>query len=273
MADRRFGPYDVRLFIDGIYAAPVEHLAHVTSEARREAAVRGWGRPTVDMDVNMFTLAGPDGLTLIDAGTGPFWGPGLGKARAAMAQAGLVPGDVRRVLLTHIHGDHALGLLDGEGRYFPDAEIFAPAGDLAFFTDPAIRDGVPAHRRGGFDVAARIIAAYGERVKPLEAGPVLPGVEAIALPGHTPGHTGYLIGEGAERLMLWGDLVHKPDLQFADPDLCFIYDADAAAGAVSRHGLLRRAAREGWVVSGGHISGFIRIGEEEGLFRALVRSD
>lgn len=264
---RRFGPYEVTIFVDGVYKAPVEHLAHVHSEARRDAAVAGWGRPTVDMDVNLFALAGPDGLTLVDAGTGPFWGPGLGHGRRAMADAGIDPAEVRRVLITHLHGDHALGLFEGAERFFPEAEVFVPTDDLAFFTDAAAKESVPAYRRGGFDITARLLDIYGDRVRRIGQGPVLPGVEAIAMPGHTPGHTGYLIGEGPERLVLWGDLFHTPELQLTDPDLCFIYDADAAEGARSRRAILARAAGEGWTASGGHVSGFVRVEKASGTFR------
>lgn len=236
---RRFGPYEITTFIDGVYRAPIEHLAHATNTALRDAAVAAWSGSTVDMDVNFFALSGPDGLMLVDAGTGPFWGPQLGLGRAALAAAGIEPGDVRRVLVTHLHGDHALGLFGEEGPYFPAADIIVPEPDLAFFGKGALRESVPPYRRGGFDIAARLLATYGDRVKPVGEGSVLAGIEAIAMPGHTPGHFGYAVGEGAERLVLWGDLVHAPAFQLDDPDFCFIYDADPvqalpAAGPSSR---------------------------------------
>lgn len=256
---RRLGSYDVTVLIDGVYQAPIEHLAHASSEAAREAAIAAWGGPTVDMDVNLFLLKGLDGVTLIDAGTGPFWGPQLGLGRAALAEAGVHPDDVVRVLITHLHGDHALGLFGDDGAYFPRAEIVVPKPDLDFFGDGALKETVPTYRRGGFDIAARLLATYGERVRAVTEGPVLPQIEAIAMPGHTPGHFGYLIGEGSEKLILWGDLVHAPALQLDDPDFCLIYDADAAMGAASRRSIFARAANESWVASGGHVSGFVRV--------------
>ena len=264
---RRFGPYDVSIVIDGIYRAPVDALTHARNTAVRDAALVDWPSSTVDMDVNFFVLGGPDGITLVDSGTGPFWGAEFGHGRAALTAAGINPGDVRRVLITHLHGDHALGLFDGEERYFPEAEIIVPKADLAFFTDLAIKESVPSYRRGGFDVARRLLAAYGDRVKETGEGPLLPGIEAIAMPGHTPGHCGYLIGEGNDRLVLWGDLIHAPAFQLADPDFCFIYDADIAEGAASRRRILARAAAEGWIASGGHVSGFVHVEEENAGFR------
>lgn len=255
--------------MDGVYRAPAGHLTHAAAPERAEAIASGWGRPTVDMNVNLFALSGPDGLTLVDAGTGPFWGAELGLARVAMMEAGLRPEDVRRVLLTHAHGDHVLGLLAGEAAYFPEAEVLISQAELAFYTDEAIRASLDAAHRGPFATVEKLVAAYGERLKGFASGPVLPGVEAIPMPGHTMGHTGYLVGEGEERLLLWGDLVHAPALQLADPGICFNYDTDPMLGAQSRRAILKRAADEGWVVSGGHMDGFLRLEQGEGGLRLV----
>lgn len=257
--NRRFGSYEVTTLVDGVFNAPVEHLTHASSEAARAAAVSAWSGPTVDMDVNFFVLRGADGVILVDAGTGPFWGPLLGLGRAALQADGIAPHDVDYVLLTHLHGDHALGLFTDDGAYFPNAQVFAPKPDLEFFGNQALKETVPAYRRGGFDIAARLLDAYNGRVTMVDEGPVLPEIEAIAMPGHTPGHFGYLIGNGTERLVLWGDLVHAPALQLDDPDFCFVYDADPAQGAASRRGIFERASGQGWIASGGHVSGFVRV--------------
>ncbi|WP_429930688.1 AidB family quorum-quenching N-acyl homoserine lactonase [Agrobacterium vitis] len=256
---RRFGHYDVTIMVDGVFRAPIEHLDHASSEVVRNAAVAAWPAPTIDMDVNFFVLSGADGITLVDAGTGPYWGPELGLGRAALERAGISRADVRRVLLTHLHGDHALGLFDQAGQYFPEAEIVVPEADLAFFTKAELKETVPIYRRGGFDIAARLLETYPDRVRPVLEGPVIPGIEMVSMPGHTPGHSGYLIGEGAEKLVLWGDLVHAPKLQLDDPDFCFIYDADARQGADSRRTIFSQAIEKGWTASGGHVSGFVRV--------------
>ncbi|MVA56304.1 AidB family quorum-quenching N-acyl homoserine lactonase [Agrobacterium vitis] len=256
---RRFGRYDVTTMVDGVFRAPIEHLDHASSDVVRNAAVAAWPAPTIDMDVNFFVLSGADGIALVDAGTGPYWGPELGLGRAALERAGISRADVRRVLLTHLHGDHALGLFDQAGQYFPEAEIVVPEADLAYFMKVELKETVPIYRRGGFDIAARLLETYPDRVRPVLEGPVIPGIEMVSMPGHTPGHSGYLIGEGAEKLVLWGDLVHAPALQLEDPDFCFIYDADARQGADSRRTIFSQAIERNWIASGGHVSGFVRV--------------
>lgn len=265
---RRFGAYAVTRLVDGIYKAPTDHLVHLKDPARADAARRDWGAPTFDVPVNCFALSGPDGLTLIDAGAGAAWGPAYGRARDALAKQGVAPADVRRVLLTHFHGDHALGLLDGDAPFFPHAEIWAPAPERAFFTDPRARDTTPEGRRGAFDVAAKVLAAYGARVRSIAAeGAPLAGVETLALPGHTPGHVGYAIGEGEGALLIFGDALHVAALQAGDPDFGFVYDIDPTEAARSRRAALEQAAAQGWIVSGGHIDGFARVARDGAAWR------
>ncbi len=258
---RRFGPYEVLTLVDGVFEAPLDVLIHAEGEAARDGAVTRWAKPKVRIPVNCFALKGADGITLIDAGTGPSWGEAMGHAPAAMAKAGIAPEQVERVLITHLHGDHALGLFDGERARFPNAEIIVPEADFGFFGDEANRAQTPQNRQGGFAITAAVKKHYGDRLHSAPAGSVRPGITLIPLPGHTAGHSGYLI-EGEESLLLWGDALHLSDLQASDPDIGFIYDFDAATACASRSAVLERAAREGWIVSGGHIEGFRRVIEK-----------
>lgn len=255
---RRFGSYDVLILDDGVFEAPLDVLIHAHGQAARDEAVAHWGKPKVSIPVNCFALKGTDGITLVDAGTGPSWGEALGHAPAAMARAGIAPAQVERVLITHLHGDHALGLFDGDHARFPKAEIIVPETDFGFFGDEANRAQTPQNRQGGFAVTAAVKKHYGGRIHPAPAGTVRPGITLVPLPGHTVGHSGYLI-EGEQSLLLWGDALHLSDLQAAVPEIGFVYDFDAATALASRRAILERAAREGWLVSGGHIEGFRRV--------------
>ena len=258
---RRVGAYDVLTLHDGIFEAPLDVLIHADGEAARDEAVARWGKPRVSIPVNCFALKGAGGITLVDAGTGPSWGEAMGHAPGAMAKAGIAPEQVERVLITHLHGDHALGLFDSERPRFPNAEIIVPEADFSFFGDEAKRAQTPQNRQGGFAVTATLKKHYRGRIGPVPAGSVRPGITLIPLPGHTAGHGGYLI-EGDEPLLLWGDALHLSDLQAADPGIGLVYDFDAATAVASRRAILARAAGEGWLVSGGHIEGFRRVVEK-----------
>jgi glyoxylase-like metal-dependent hydrolase (beta-lactamase superfamily II) len=268
----RFGQYDVIQLFDGVFQAPTEVLIHGNGDAARRQLLESWGDKGIRIDVNCFALRGPDGITLIDAGTGDAWGPAYGKARTEMQEVGITPEQVDRVLLTHIHGDHALGLLDGSDAWFPLAEVLVPETDLAFFTDTAARAAQPENRRGGFDIAANLVTAYAGRLRAIPSGPLsgMPGVEAIPLPGHTPGHTGYLLRGPDESLLIWADALHLQDAQTADPEVGLIYDVDPAEAVRSRRRLLKQAAGEGWVVAGSHVTGFGQVQRAGDVFRFVT---
>ena len=255
-AARRFGPYDVTVLLDGIFEAPKTVLTHAAGEDASRQLIDGWPGDKISMDVNCYLLTGPNGVSLIDAGTGDHWGPALGKARAALAAAGVRPEEVDRVLLTHLHGDHALGLLDGDRAWLPRAELLIPERDFAFYSDPAVAETFPPDRRGNFKTAADLARTYAGRIRTIAPGPVegLPGVEAVPLPGHTPGQSGYRIGEGRDSLLIWADAIHLGLPQIEDPEVGLTYDLDPAQAVQSRRVLLEKAARNGWLVTGSHVS-------------------
>ncbi|WP_377296480.1 MBL fold metallo-hydrolase [Rhizobium sp. SGZ-381] len=262
---RRFGAYDVTMLRDGVVQASTDHLVHRRGEdALAQARARIGSFPLV---VNCFLLTGDNGVTLVDAGCGTAWGADFGKARLALADLGIAPQDVDRVLVTHLHGDHVPGLWEDETPYFPRAKILVPEVELSFFTDEAARQSVPEARRSGFGLAAQLIKAYGARVQSIPHGPVLDGIEAVALPGHTPGHTGYRIGAGKDGLLIFADALHLAAYQPQDLDLCLVYDLDADAAARTRLALLAAAAEDGFAVTGCHIDGYGRVEREGHAFR------
>ncbi len=256
---RRIGAFDVSILHDGVFEAPLDVLIHADGEVARNEAVARWGKPKVSIIVNCFALKGADGITLVDAGTGPSWGKAMGHAPAAMEAAGIAPEDVARVLITHLHGDHALGLFDGDKPFFPNAEIIVPEADFGFYGDEANRARTPEKKQGAFAITATLKKLYSGRIRSVPAGEARLGISLISLPGHTYGHSGYLIEGDGESLLLWGDALHLSDLQASDPAIGFVYDFDAATAVASRRGILERAAHENWLVSGGHVEGFRRV--------------
>ncbi len=120
---RRFGLYEVSILHDGFYEAPIDVLTHAAGPAARDGAIATWGRPTLRIVVNCFLLRGPAASPSSIAGTGTAWGEAYGHARTALKSFGLTRESVDRVLITHLHGDHALGLFDGEAAYFPHARV------------------------------------------------------------------------------------------------------------------------------------------------------
>ncbi len=210
--------------------------------------------------VNVFLVESGENTILIDAGTGTAMGPNLGQLDTHLEAAGVAAGDVTHVMATHLHPDHVGGALDDGTASFPDAELVVAQEDVDFWTDPDIRNGAPEDVRGFFDLAVGVTRAYAERTTAFSGEtPVAPGVTAIPLPGHTPGHTGYMIEDGGESLMIWGDIVHVPPMQFADPSVTIAFDTDAERAAATRAEVLDRVVSDRQLVAGAHI-GFPGVG-------------
>ncbi len=227
--------------------------------------------PEPVLDVNAFLIRTAGMLVLVDAGCGDGMGPDAGCVPASLAAAGVAPGDVDLVLLTHMHPDHIGGLLgpDGAAR-FGRARVLAPAADAAVFLDTAIAESVPDEVKPVFAKARAVASAYAGRFGTFEgAGEVAPGISPVALPGHSPGHTGFRVTDGGRSLLIWGDVVHVPAIQFARPDVGMIFDADPALAERTRRDAFVAVANSGEVIAGMHMPrpGFARIAAVGDAFR------
>ncbi|HET6396142.1 MAG TPA: MBL fold metallo-hydrolase [Pseudoxanthomonas sp.] len=183
-------------------------------------------------------------VLLFDTGAGGSLGEGAGKLGAALAAAGVAPGQVTDIFISHYHGDHTGGLLDPQGGpAFPNATIHIAAAEWEH-----LRGLDPETARSSLigDHAA-LVAAMTPRVATFAPGAELvPGVvKAVSTTGHTPGHAAYLIGSGADTLLYVGDTMHHHVVSVQKPEWPIGFDGDAVAGAASRGALLEQAAGSG----------------------------
>jgi len=204
--------------------------------------------------VNAYVVAFPGRTILIDAGGGSGFAPTLGQVAGHLEAAGVAPGDIEAVAVTHLHPDHVGGLTDASGApVFGNAELLVHETEIGFWRDDAIRGQAPEEAKAFFDMARKALDAYGERVRPVKDGEVAPGLTATLLPGHTPGHTGFTVSSGDRALLVWGDIVHAPPLQFARPEIATGFDTDPELGRRTRAGAFDRAASDRLMVAGMHL--------------------
>ncbi len=231
-AEVEVGDLTVFALSDGETVMPVERLVGADAAAMAAAdMVDGQLR----LQVMAFAVRGPEGCVLIDTGAADAWHASLGLLPQAMAEAGVTADEITAVALTHTHVDHISGLaLSDGGLAFPRATVFVPEAEMGLFR---------AEPRMAHVQARAVMMQPGEGI--------MPGVVAVAAPGHEVGHTAFLVGGS---LLIWGDLIHHPAVQFANPDVTWGFDTDADLARATRARLLARVVAECWAVAGAHLA-------------------
>jgi glyoxylase-like metal-dependent hydrolase (beta-lactamase superfamily II) len=264
MSTKKVGEFTVTAVSDGVLYSNHDVILGVDKEESARLTGVPYGQP-LPLDVNSFLVRHNSKLILSDAGTGQGLQPvqkNLGQLPANLRALGAPPAAIDIIMLTHLHSDHSLGLVDEQGRaVFPKAELLIHEVEAAFWLDRALQPGDPERIVGNSNKQRATLAPYKGRIRRIKDGEVLPGITAMMRPGHTPGHTNWLIQSGGERLLIWGDIVHLAAVQLARPEARLIYDVDTDLAAATRATVLDWAAKERLTVAGAHLvfPGFGRV--------------
>ena len=97
------------------------------------------------------------------------------------------------------------------------------------------------------------MAPYAKQMREHRGGEVLPGITAVHLPGHTPGHCGFRIVSGGQSLLMWTDVVHLPAIQFKNPEAGVGFDVDGDQARATRKAIMDEVARERTFIAGAHL--------------------
>jgi glyoxylase-like metal-dependent hydrolase (beta-lactamase superfamily II) len=252
------GEIEVTALSDGIFSMDtLKLLSNVTPKQLDAALARSFLKNPVDASVNGFLVNTGSKLALIDTGAGTLFGPTLGKLLSNLKASGYAPEQVDEIYITHMHGDHVGGLAADGKPVFPNAVVRAAQAEADFWLSKAHMDAAPADRKDGYQGAMNMLNPYvsAGRFKPFSGDTELvPGIRAVATPGHTAGHTIYVIESKGQKLVLWGDLMHVAAVQFPDPAVTILFDTDSAKAAAERKKVFADAAKDGFWVGGAHLS-------------------
>ncbi|MEO8714087.1 MAG: MBL fold metallo-hydrolase [Acetobacteraceae bacterium] len=271
---RRIGDIVVTALSDGYLDGTLDVLQNITPDESRALLADAF-RPGRRTAVNCFAIHSAGRLALMETGSGDYLAPTAGKLAANLRAAGIDPAAVETVLLTHMHPDHSAGLTDPATgrRLFPNAELVVHENEPRHWDDDAAMARASERaRKLYFECAREQIAPYRDRMRPFSASKeVFPGVTSVPLAGHTPGHSGYRIDSGGESLLIWGDIIHVPEIQVPRPEVTIEFDTDPEAAAATRRRTFDMVATDRLLVAGMHIHfpGFAHLARHAGGY-ALV---
>jgi glyoxylase-like metal-dependent hydrolase (beta-lactamase superfamily II) len=237
-AIRRVGPIEVIALEDGIgpfFQHREAAFPDATPEQWRRADAFDPDTVTADggwlLRFRCFAVRVAGRLVVVDTGIGPAdapaasWAPVPGRLPEELAAAGIAPGDVDTVVLTHLHTDHVGWAVTGGGTpFFRNATyLLQRAEDAAVMSiNPQLRERLLDPLRA----AGQLRLLDGDT-------PLATGVTVLSTPGHTPGHQSVLVAAGDEAVLVTGDLLVHP-LQLLAPDVPYAHEADPEAARESR---------------------------------------
>lgn len=190
------------------------------------------------LSVNAFLITIDGQSTLIDTGASDAWLPTMGRLFEALDEAGIKREAIRTVALTHTHEDHVNGLVAPDGSdAFPNlAELYVPQDEIEHLRQYPRLDRF-------YDVCT-----------PVEhSTEIVDRITAVAAHGHEIGHTAYSVSSRDGQILVWGDVVHVPSIQFLQPDLTWELDNDQDVARNTRHSMFKMACNSETYVAGAHL--------------------
>lgn len=196
-------------------------------------------------------------IILINTGGGNNSGQTMGIILENLSLAGYSCEAITAVLLTHMHFDHICGLTNKKGvETFPNATVYVSEVESNFWLNPENAKTAPEENRVFFEMAHNAILPYKNKGKLRTFNSntqILDNIQAMATPGHTPGHTSFLINSGNDKMLLWGDIVHSHALQFIHPEITNDFDSDQVQAAITRGIIFQKVAEENLLIGGDHL--------------------
>ncbi|CCE06350.1 conserved exported hypothetical protein [Bradyrhizobium sp. STM 3843] len=268
----KVGDYECTSINDGARTFPmpdkfVTNLSKDEALAAADAAYMPKGMVTVPFNPQLINTGSK--LVLIDTGNGvanlEASKGAVGRTLQNLTAAGVDPKSIDIVVLSHLHPDHTNGIKLGDGSLaFPNAEIMVPAKDWEFWaSDENAARAQSDMTKNYFANVKKTFSGLESKVTKFDWDKeVAPGITAIATPGHTPGHTSFVVASGNARVLIQSDVTNIPEFFLRNPDWHVAFDNDPDLAQATRHKFYDMAVAEKATVIGFHFQ-FPSIGHVE----------
>ncbi|CAJ0853275.1 hypothetical protein R20233_00119 [Ralstonia sp. LMG 32965] len=232
-----FGDVQIVALRDGYIDVPTTRLCQASGEPldtlpASVPVVNGQLR----LSVNAFLVVHKGTSVLIDTGASNALDDSMGGLLSGLQECGIDRNTITQVAVTHTHEDHVHGLIAPDGsEAFPKAErILIPKEEVS-------------------EITGRL-APVRDRVAPVDDGLIVSDrITAVRAAGHSQGHTVYEVRSSAGHLLVWGDIIHVPSIQFGRPELTWELDDSQPQARATRKAILERTARPDYYVAGAHL--------------------
>jgi glyoxylase-like metal-dependent hydrolase (beta-lactamase superfamily II) len=258
----KVGDIEVTVLSDGFRMVPVDgnYLSNATADDLQKALAAA-GEP-IDKMKNTYSP-----IVLTTSGKRVLFDTGNGSAAAAQSKnergtlnanleaAGIDRNAIHVVVISHFHADHVNGLLmPDSSKAFPNAEIMVPENEWKFWMDDGEMGRAPkgrmtelfANNRRVFDTLKRQVTPYAWEKE------IVPGVTAKGTPGHSIGHTSYIVSSGGKSVFVQSDVCNNVSVFAPYPDWHGFFDQDGAMAAATRRNTYDMLAAERLPVQGYH---------------------
>jgi glyoxylase-like metal-dependent hydrolase (beta-lactamase superfamily II) len=254
----QIGSFNCFTLLDGLVDYQPGKFFSNVDQAMYEAVLRKHNLPTEYVRTPYTYLFIDTGQHRILVDMGAQKKGSTGNLTTSMREAGIEPESIEWVIITHAHPDHIGGALDDDGHpKFTNAHYYIWGREVRFWTDDKAFEMASSRH---VELARTVIDALEVKLVLLEEpGQILPGINVVFAPGHTPGHMVVEVTSEGERLFYTADTVLSP-LHLSHPDWKPVYDILPEEAAESKQRIFDMVSAENAWVIGQHFPPFPSLG-------------
>ena len=252
------GSVEVTAVYDGIWRKPHDpaFIKNASVDETKQALAKaGLTTEFMPIPLTVFVLKIGDRTIMCDAGSGVGqWQANATNLPANMKAAGIDYTKIDTIMLSHFHPDHVWGLMQKgtNAAVFPNAELIVNAVEYKWWTEPGRVEKLAEGRRAAGKRIADVFPTWKNWKLVDDGAEVAPGVHIALAPGHTPGHSVYVISSGNETLMISADTMYVPALLAPHPEWQGAYDQDGPMAIETRRKFIDRVIADKMAICGSH---------------------